>query len=694
MRFLGAHSLDHDLLAEAIATRASGCRSPLFFLPCMFGDFDWAERKAFLADSARIVEDAERIAVVYEIWGYPWASVTARVVPENDGDVVVEFLIDEGPPLIVDALEIHGIDTLATVLGLPAVLPLAVGEPYALPRLEALRLLLRERLAQHGRPGATVEVGGTVDEPARRARLVLEVDPGPRTRLDAPIIETVAPITENDVRERLAWTQGETYRTSSLERTQRRLYELPIVARAVVSVPADLDGDTLVAPRILVEPRRTTGFELEGTLSSTQCVELNALWRHFYFGGPRELALGAGVSNLLASQADGAFPCAAAGTGAYAEPNWVAHAELREPSFLEDQTTLMASAWIRRESAPDVYVSEGFGGSLSLGREFGDGVRGIIGVLPARNELRSVDAYYCANYGVCARDGITALSAASWLVPVQLVGLWASSELPGDVRRPDTGAGTEWVHDMLPDWRYRVRGAFEAAGSWSGSDFDYRRTIVEASATRVVGRSFELAARARAAALFGDTHVPPQVRLYSGGPQTVRGVEHNTLGPSVLIGMRDDLLARCDAAAECALDDIAPSDVTLRPTGATRVLEANAEGRLWVSDRLQVAAFLDFGRVWGSDPLELDGARFDPPAQAVLTPGIGMRVITDLGPLRLDLAYDPGGAQTLPLLARDETGTLEFIGLASYRRYTHDDPHWARSFVRRLQLQLAVGQAF
>ncbi len=677
IRFEGAHALDRSVLYDAIETRASGCRSPLFVLACIIGDFDWAEARRLLTDTAAVYVDAQRLETVYHLWGYPDARVVSVIEPQPDGDVIVRFVVSEGEPLRVASLDIRGVE-------LDGPLPLEVGDPYAMPRLEALIEIIEMRFAEQGHPYAVVEVSGDVDPSTRRANVVLEAVPGPAVVFGSVTVAAESPISEGVVHERLAIRPGEPFRTSSIQRTERSLYELPIVERVATELTGLATGEAVIDVHVNVSARRPAGVEVEGTVSSTDCLEMAAFWRHRYVGGPRVLSIGGGVGNLLAEQASGSFPCTSTGTGAFAEPNHRVEAELREYGFAGDErTTLVLRGFWRRESSPNAYVSRGKGGAVELSRELGRGWWVVAGWRAEHQELAAANAYFCGNYGVCADSAIDALSGAQWLAPAELIVAWQSTELPGGLRRPDTGPGTEWRTDVVPDWRWSARAGVEAAAGVTGSAFSFTRAIGEASVTRVLGRSLEVAARFRGAALGGDAILPPQMRLFSGGVSTVRGVEENLLGPKVLI-------AREGAAVDTAFVD--PADVSVRATGGDRLVEANVEARLWVSDVLQLAGFIDYGRIWRVDEGALPFDGLD--AASRVTPGVGFRLVTDLGPIRVDVGYDPGGFERLPLLLVDDEGSIRSAGLARFSPYEYDDPSAFRAFVRRLQLHVAIGQAF
>lgn len=119
--------------------------------------------------------------------------------------------------------------------------------------------------------------------------------------------------------------------------------------------------------------------------------------------------------------------------------------------------------------------------------------------------------------------------------------------------------------------------------------------------------------------------VPPSVRFYSGGGGSVRGYEYQSLGPR---NYRDD------------------------PLGGSALTEVSIEPRWRFSETFGVVAFLDGGMAYEDvDELGKDlrwGA------------GIGLRLYTPIGPVRLDVAT--------PLNPRDD-----------------DDP---------VQIYLSIGQSF
>jgi len=126
--------------------------------------------------------------------------------------------------------------------------------------------------------------------------------------------------------------------------------------------------------------------------------------------------------------------------------------------------------------------------------------------------------------------------------------------------------------------------------------------------------------------------------------------------------------------------------VTASPIGGNSIVVMNAEVRLptpLFPDRMRLALFVDAGQVWerGGDPGTVAGVR--------VTPGIGLRLATPLGPVRLDAAYNGYPAEPGPLYFQDNTTqSLTLVPNVVYQ------PGLAPGFWQRVVVQFAVGQAF
>ncbi len=116
-----------------------------------------------------------------------------------------------------------------------------------------------------------------------------------------------------------------------------------------------------------------------------------------------------------------------------------------------------------------------------------------------------------------------------------------------------------------------------------------------------------LAVRLNAGSIFSlddDKFIPPEERFYSGGSSSIRGWGRAELGPT---------------------------DTEGKPIGGKSIWENNVELRYPIFSIISGVAFMDFGNVWESElTYKIEDLRY--------ASGLGLRVETPIGPVRLDFA--------------------------------------------------------
>jgi len=328
---------------------------------------------------------------------------------------------------------------------------------------------------------------------------------------------------------------------------------------------------------------------------------------------------------------------------------------------------------------------------------------------PQLGQLAAADVFFCTNFLVCNTDEIQVLAQPNLLAPVGL-----------SVVRDRTN------RMISPSGGYTLAAELELAAKATASDFDYQRLLAEATLYRGLVGETVLAARLRggwigASAFRGfDRTVqegirisPPQKRFYAGGANSVRGYPQNQLGPRVVTVGVEELLPICTpqslANLTCDASPLAEGDFASRPTGGSTVLEGGLELRFPVwGPFVTGAAFADFGQVWARN----DEVRL---GEMVITPGVGLRYSTPIGPLRLDLAYRPRARQPFPVVTsairpwdadRDPESArildpvsgepIDWVLLDALARLGPrvSFAESAGFTLRRVQLQLSIGQAF
>ena len=130
------------------------------------------------------------------------------------------------------------------------------------------------------------------------------------------------------------------------------------------------------------------------------------------------------------------------------------------------------------------------------------------------------------------------------------------------------------------------------------------RTVLDASYYHPVGGNSVIAARTRVGILAGGqlADIPPSRRLYAGGGGSVRGYAYQQLGPK-------------DASGD--------------PTGGLSLFEASVEYRYRMGD-IGIVPFIDIGQSYASTTPSFSDLR--------VGVGIGARLYTNFGPIRIDIA--------------------------------------------------------
>ncbi len=606
---------------------------------------------------------------------------------------------DPGEFTVVE-VEVTGLDALDPPVNLPRRLPLREGVEYTSELVSLTGRVISEAFSERGRPYAVVVGGADLDREDRSARVTLTVvDPGPVVHFGDVTVHADSPLQERDVRERLTFVPGDVFRPSQLEWSRASLELLPVVQSATV-VPRGLDaGEVTIRPEVHVTAvPRPRAPQVSGSVSSVRCLELFGTWRDRYFlGGPRAFTLSGGLGNLLASQLEGRFPCAGTGEGEVARTNYLLHATYAQSWPGDPLGTVSVEAFGRRESRAEAFVVEGFGGRVSYDRPLTPSVWGSMSYTAESTRIRAAGFFYCVNQGACTREEIRSLAAARWLSPLEGRVRWVpGAGVTGAAAVP--GGPSLLGQVPISPWRTWVEARAQVAGGPTGSDHAYGSVELEGATARLLGRATEGAGRAIVGGLRRGTEaLPPHVRLYGGGVGSVRGIPQNLLGPRVLLVAPDHVedLGCAPVAQGCPEDIRADPDLVLvRPRGGDVRLEASVEGRLRVARQVQLAAFLDAGTLRAESAALIDGGGgggWD----AVVTPGLGIRVDTMIGFFRLDVGFDPRGGARIPILTEEaDSGDLIHLGEAWWNPYTHDDPGTLWEFFRRLNWTIGMGQPF
>jgi outer membrane protein assembly factor BamA len=319
----------------------------------------------------------------------------------------------------------------------------------------------------------------------------------------------------------------------------------------------------------------------------------------------------------------------------------------------------MVTVYAERHTEFGAYLRAAVGGELALTYELAprSQLRGAYAL--AFGKTIATPATFCALLDVCDLDDQAIFQGRRRR---SVVSLAFSRDRTNALVDPTSGstfiAEVRWSPAQLGSDRFvrfsRITTGYTAhvplgrTGAAAGRVFNWR---VSAGVTLAPIEQFASGPR---------RYAPPEERLYLGGSNTVRGFSEKQLGPIVrVIG--------------------ADSAIQTSATGGMVMALANAELRMPFTAfglRLFGAFFADGGIVGEGTKLDFGDWR--------VTPGAGLRIPSILGPIRIDVAFNPSRARAGPLY-RLVGSQLELVNPRFRPRLR---------FIDRLRLHLAIGQAF
>lgn len=683
--FEGVEPFSEDTLQALVGTRATRCS--LIGIPVCLGGL--GRQRGYL-DLEVLRDDVRRLALFYRQNGFfgttvrPDAVVT-EAAEEGDevADVRVTFRIARTDAVLVERFGLEGLEGVLDTAAVRSRLPLAVGDTFRLAAFTASADTVLRRLRGQGHAFAEILRNFGVDTLRDRADAELLAIPGPVVRVDSVIVQGGEHLGRATVLRQVGVRPADLLRQDRLSEAQRNLYNLEIVRFATVSVAPDSlqtsRGDSTRAT-VLVQVDEGDVHVVDAGIGfgDVSCGRVDATWvSRSFLGGARRLALGANVSKL--GQGDplafdfGRSVCDEFSTDLVGnqldfgrELDYQLTADLTRPFFLSARNQLSLTAFLERVSEPQVFQRSARGGRFGIQRRFASGDLGTVGVSAERASVDASDAVFCFALQVCDGGAVGILTAPRWRNGFDIAFSRDRTDRPID-----------------PRGGYQARASATWATRVLGSDLRFVQVALGAATYREVRPEWVVAGQARVASFLGTAAVsadtlrggrqdvlPPDERLFAGGASSVRGFEQNTLGPGVWIYQ-----------LEQEGDEVVSSDTAFVPVGGSTSAVASLEVRFpspFLRDRLRLAAFVDAGNV------QVGGLR-DLSSGWRVTPGVGLRAQSPVGPIRMDLAFNPQAPPTGPLLEIQADGDIVRVA---------DSFQEEQTFLRRLQFHIAVGQAF
>jgi outer membrane protein assembly factor BamA len=692
-------------LERSIATTESECKSLLLLPFCWLSKSPTFVDKKYL-DRSEFRRDVLRILVFYWKRGYREASVDTAVTRIASGAVRVTFDIREGPPTVVSSLRIEYDSTLLNERRVRKNSILRAGDPLNLVVLDTMRVMFQLDMWDKGYADTQVDTVITVNEAQRTAAVLLRVNPRWRTTVGTITVRGNDEVDVRTIQNSIMLRTGDVFRYSNLTESQRNLYESNLFRLAMFTVPPRPDS----VKNINIDVRETKMREarVAGGFNNIDFFQTDGRYTNYNtFGGARRFDVTGVVGNLGAQGLSGQgifrkMPEAVVEEGtSFEQPTWQVSADVKQPAWLrKPENALSLGGFAHRRAAPAVYIDRGYGGQLAFTRALAPRASASAAYRFEITRVEASDVYFCVNYGVCDNPTVSSLRLHQRLNPLQFSATIDRSDIP-----------------FSPTKGYIARFDLEHASGVTFSDYRYNRAFAEASAythfryrsrdprTQVLAGHLRIGfVRPLASTHSGIELLHPRKRFYAGGSHSVRGYDENQLGPRILSIPPTELLkAGCDtseagiAACDPNSAGIENKHFTPRPVGGTSLLEGSIEYRMPFARKMEWAAFIDAGVVGGSRLQNLQDIRQIIRGSGAITPGVGFRYRSPVGPIRIDVGYNPKVTEDLTVVttAYDATGRPHLVPLTTKRTYTSGGTAkgiW--SVFNRMILHLSIGQAY
>jgi outer membrane protein insertion porin family/translocation and assembly module TamA len=628
----------------------------------------WARRYLYLPftvkhclDRAELPNDRARLIIFYRRRGYPKVTVDTVVKVLAPRAVEVRFNISEGPPMILRSFVVSGLDSVPEKAQIRRGVPVREGGRFDRFGIDAAADTVRQRLHNDGYPRAEAVNRFSVNDSTWSAWDTLYVTPGPRTKLGAIKINVIPldsakgqQIPTRIVRRIMGLDSGELFREDEIIDAQRALYQTE--AYQHVSITPDSASDTLVtlytnlAEAPMHAARAGAGY---GTLD---CFRLTTEFTDYNFlNGARRFDLNARVSKIgIGKPLDGAPGlCPAAKQDVFSNRlNYYIGATFRQPTFLGLRTVPTITVYSQRVSEYNAYLrTTAIGGVASVVWRGLTRTPVNLAYSMDLGRTEAQPALFCAVFNLCEAAERERIQRTQTLAVLSLA---VTRDNSNNLLSPTRGS------------IIRLEARHSSPAILSNKDLQFNKLVGDASRYISAGGGNVLAFRIRGGSVFGrnvasaTAFIPPQERLYAGGPTTVRGFSQNELGSLIYIAPGRQEISTVDSLGQpiTVLRDSSGLTRRVVPVGGNSLVVGNMELRLrspFLPELLQFTLFTDAGEVWNrGSTATLSGVKLK------VTPGVQVTAFSPVGPVRVAIGYNPYQRPTGPLYyeATNEGGEL------------------------------------
>ncbi|MEP6549894.1 MAG: BamA/TamA family outer membrane protein, partial [Gemmatimonadales bacterium] len=437
------------------------------------------------------------------------------------------------------------------------------------------------------------------------------------------------------VRRIMGLDTGQLFRENQIIDAQRAVYQTE--AYQHVSITPDSAADTLMTLHVNLAEAQMHAARMGAGYGTLDCFRVTGEYTDFNFlNGARRLDLNARMSKIgIGTPLDWAPNlCPAAKKDVFSTRlNYYAGATLRQPLFLGLRTVPTLTVYSQRVSEYNAYLrTTAIGGVASLVWRGRTRMPVSVAYSMDLGRTEAQPALFCVVFNLCDAAERSRVQQTERLA-ILSVGLTRDNS--NNVLSPTRGSIV------------RLEARHSSPVILSNKDLQFDKLVGDASRYINAGGGNVLALRIRGGTVFGRNvesatgFIPPQERLYAGGPTTVRGFSQNELGSLIYIAKdyQPIVTAPDDTIGTVGLPTGTDSSFKrIVPVGGNSLLVGNLELRLrspFLPELLQWTLFTDAGEVWNRATAQVKGVKLK------VTPGIQLTAFSPVGPVRLAIGYNP-----------------------------------------------------
>ena len=602
-------------------------------------------------DTTEVQRDALRLAVIHRQRGWFMASVTPRFDRRRDG-VRITFDVNPGPATRIDTIVVRGLPVVENDARLFDG-PLLNLRKQIFDRMHVQGIVdtVVERLRNAGYARAvqpvaviSIDTASANDTMPARVQLDFTFTPGQRLRVGEVHVRIQGigerrTVDSADILSLMRLRPGQRFRASGVLEAQRDLYRTDAFRLVLIDTIAPRVGarDSIIDLQITVAEARTRYARVGAGWATQDCGRVQARIQDRAFLAPGRRAELSMRASKLGIGAPFDFAPSLCSASLRKDPfsekvNYYVGFTTSNTRFFGFPLAPLASIYSERRGEPRAYLRETEIGALfELSSTKWRRTVVTSGLQYERGKTISDPLVSCTRFGLCQpQDENVSLFGRG-------VGVFSTAvthDRSNDVTNPSYGA--------------RLRGELRAgltSASTNQAIHFYRGTAEVSAYQRFLGGV--IAARVQLARVIapgapviaGSPLIPQQERLFAGGQNSVRGFQQNLLGP-VVYAFKDTTKVETKVVGGITIlqvKDGATFDLVV-PRGGTALVVGNLEYRRrvkWPTNKLQIALFADAGTVFEAVVQQFRWR------DARVTPGIGARLDTPLGPFRLDVGYNP-----------------------------------------------------